>query len=108
MKYQLTKDGERIVSEFIEECHKRHKKISEYYVNDIDNVELPTRETILDEINSEKNFLTDLWYVGDKYYMRDWRLSKKHNIYASLELKCGTDFIEEKEKNYEVSINKKR
>ena len=34
--------------------------------------------------------------------MSDWCLSKKHNIYVSLELKYETDFIEDKEKNYEV------
>lgn len=49
--YQLTKEGEKNVSEFVEECRKRYKKISEYYT-DCDHVELPTREIILDEINS--------------------------------------------------------
>lgn len=29
--YQLTKEGEKNVSEFVEECRKRYKKISEYY-----------------------------------------------------------------------------
>lgn len=97
------------VSEFVEEYRKRYKKISKYYralswdyTDCVDHVELPTREIILDEINSEERFLEDVWYVGDKYYMSDWCLSKKHNIYVSLELKYGTDFIEDKEKNYEV------
>lgn len=99
--YQLTKEGEKNVSEFVEECRKRYKTISEYYT-DCDHVELPTREIILDEINSGKRFLEDVWCVGDKYYMSDWCLSKKHNIYVSLKLKYGTDFIEDEEKNYEV------
>ncbi|NSH56668.1 hypothetical protein G4945_15725 [Anaerostipes hadrus] len=112
--YQLTKEGEKNVSEFVEECRKRYKKISEYYralsghyTDCVDHVELPTREIILDEINSGKRFLEDVWCVGDKYYMSDWCLSKKHNIYVSLELKYGTDFIEDKEKSYELYIYKK-
>ena len=98
--YQLTKEGEKNVSEFVEECRKRYKKISEYYralsghyTDCVDHVELPTREIILHEINSGERFLEDVWCVGDKYYMSDWCLSKKHNIYVSLELKYGTDFI---------------
>ena len=85
--YQLTKEGEKNVSEFVEECRKRYKKISEYYralsghyTDCVDHVELPTREIILHEINSGERFLEDVWCVGDKYYMSDWCLSKKHNI----------------------------
>lgn len=102
--YHLTKEGEKNVSEFVEECRKRYKKISEYYrdTDCVEHVELPTREIILHEINSGERFLEDVWCVGDKYYMSDWCLSKKHSIYVSLELKYGTDFIEDKEKNYEV------
>lgn len=94
--YQLTKKGEKNVSEFVEECRKRYKKISEYYrdTDCVDHVELPTREIILHEINSGERFLEDVWHVGDKYYMSDWCLSKKHSIYVSLELKYGTDFIQ--------------
>lgn len=107
--YQLIKEGEKNVSEFVEECRKRYKKISEYYralsghyTDCVNHIELPTREIILDEINSGKRFLEDVWCVGDKYYMSDWCLSKRHNIYVSLKLKYGTDFIEDEEKNYEV------
>ena len=37
--YQLTKEGEKNVSEFVEECRKRYKKISEttYFVDVIKN-----------------------------------------------------------------------
>lgn len=62
--YQLTKEGEKNVSEFVEECRKRYKKISEYYralsghyTDCVDHVELPTREIILDETILEKDFL---------------------------------------------------
>ena len=54
--YQLTKEGEKNVSEFVEECRKRYKKISEYYralsghyTDCVDHVELPTREIIQDK-----------------------------------------------------------
>ena len=66
--------------------------------------ELPTREIILHEINSGKRFLEDVWCVGDKYYMSDWCLSKKHNIYVSLELKYGTDFIRIRKEIYSMQI----
>lgn len=109
--YQLTKEGEKNVSEFVEECRKRYKKISEYYralsghyTDCVDHVELPTREIILHEINSGERFLEDVWCVGDKYYMSDWCLSKKHNIYVSLELKYGTDFIRIRKEIYSMQI----
>ena len=109
--YQLTKEGVKNVSEFVEECRKRYKKISEYYralsghyTDCVDHVELPTREIILHEINSGERFLEDVWCVGDKYYMSDWCLSKKHNIYVSLELKYGTDFIRIRKEIYSMQI----
>ena len=109
--FEFTEEGEKNVSEFVEECRKRYKKISEYYralsghyTDCVDHVELPTREIILHEINSGKRFLEDVWCVGDKYYMSDWCLSKKHNIYVSLELKYGTDFIRIRKEIYSMQI----
>ena len=109
--YQLTKEGEKNVSEFVEECRKRYKKISEYYralsghyTDCVDHVELPARVISLHEINSGERFLEDVWCVGDKYYMSDWCLSKKHNIYVSLELKYGTDFIRIRKEIYSMQI----
>lgn len=95
MKYQLTKKGEKAVFEFISICKIDHNVVVDNELDSILDINFPTRDKILNDISSEKNFHSNVYRRGDKIYSNDWDISER--LYKTLILEYGKDFVEEKE-----------
>ncbi len=86
MSYVLTESGEKKVKWFITECAEKRKEILDAKLDTADETTLPTKETIL----------ADLEFTGvdsDGEYYNGWGVTDNYDSDEPLSLTLGTDFV---------------
>lgn len=75
MKYKLTEKGKEKIGEFLKECQRKREFLLNTGMDTAKQTIFPKEEYILNDINSENHFETNVWNIDDRYYSSKWHIT---------------------------------
>lgn len=75
MKYKLTEKGKEKIGEFLKECQRKRELLLNTGMDTAKQTIFPKEEYILNDINSENHFETNVWNIDDRYYSSKWHIT---------------------------------
>lgn len=88
MEYVLTSSGEEKIEQFIAECSAKRKEILDAGIDTADETNIPTKEDIVIELNSEE-------MLDEKgNYVSKWGVTDNYDSDYPIELSVNEDFVE--------------
>ena len=90
MKYKLTEKGKEKIGEFLKECQRKREFLLNTGMDTVKQTIFPNEEYILNDINSENHFETNVWNIDDRYYSSKWHITDHYT--SVIILKDTEDF----------------
>ena len=90
MKYKLTEKGKEKIGEFLKECQRKREFLLNTGMDTAKQTIFPNEEYILNDINSENHFETNVWNIDDRYYSSKWHITDHYT--SVIILKDTEDF----------------